>query len=114
MMYRLVELEACQPAPVQLRPGRSVVMTAVAQQEARQLLSRLAQGAHHRLTCPNEITDRFMRLIRNPDRGQFTGAMQLGKVDRIPPIGLDPLAWLSRDQRWGDDVSHSGELSLNT
>src|SRR6516164_6715267 len=51
MMYRLVELEACQPTPVQLRPGRSVVVPAVAQQEARQLLSRLAQAAHRRLTC---------------------------------------------------------------
>ena len=43
MMYRLVKLEACQPAPVQLRPGRPVVMAAVAQQEAGQLLTRLAQ-----------------------------------------------------------------------
>jgi hypothetical protein len=51
MMYRLVELEACQPAPVQLRPGRSVIVPTVAQQETRQLLSRLAQGAHRRLTC---------------------------------------------------------------
>jgi hypothetical protein len=116
MMYRLVELEACQPAPVQLRPGRSVVVPAVAQQEARQLLSRLAQAAHRRLTCTNDVADRFMGLIRNPDRGQFTGAVQLGKVDRIPPVGLDPLAWLSRDQRWRDDgafVSRSAELSLN-
>ena len=88
MINRLVELEACQPAPVQLRPGRSVVVAAVAQQEARQLLTRLAQGAHCRLTCTNEITDRFVGLIRNPDRGQFTGAVQLGKIDRIPPIGL--------------------------
>ena len=57
-----------------------------------------------------------MGLIRNPDRGQFTGAVQLGKIDRIPPVGLNPLAWLSRDQRWSDDgafVSRFGELSLN-
>jgi hypothetical protein len=57
-----------------------------------------------------------MGLIRHPYRGQFTGAVQLGKVDRIPPVGLDTLAWLSRDQRWRDDgafVSRSGELSLN-
>ena len=93
-----------------------MVVPAVAQQEARQLLSRLAQAAHRRLTCTNEITDRFMGLIRNPDRSQFTGAVQLGKIDRIPPVGLDPLAWLSRDQRWRDDgafVSRFGELSLN-
>jgi hypothetical protein len=56
------------------------------------LLPRLAQGAHRRLTCTNEITDRFMGLIRHPDRGQFTGAVLLGKVNRIPPVGLDPLA----------------------
>src|SRR6201997_5365689 len=116
MMYRLVELEACQPAPVQQRPGRAVVVPAVAQQEARQLLSRLAQGAHSRLTCTNEITDRLVGLIRNPDRGQFTGAVLLGEVDRIPSVGLDPLARLARDQRWRDDgafVSRFGELSLN-
>ncbi len=58
------------------------------------MLSRLAQAAHRRLTCTNDVADRFMGLIRNPDRGQFTGAVQLGKVDRIPPVGLDPLAWL--------------------
>jgi len=94
-----------------------VVVPAVTQQEAGQLLSRLAQGAHGRLTCTNEITDRLVGLIRNPDRSQFAGAVQLGKVDRIPPVGLDPLAWLSRDQRWRNDgalVSRFGELSLNT
>ena len=91
-------------------------MAAVAQQEAGQLLTRLAQGAHRRLTRSDEITDRLVGLIRNPDRGQFTGAVQLGKIDRIPPVSLDPLAWLSRDQRWRDDgafVSRFRELSLN-
>ena len=80
------------------------------------MLTRLAQGAHRSLTGSDEITDRLMGLIRHPDRGQFTGAVQLGKVDRVPPVGLDPLAWLSRDQRWRDDgafVSRSSELSLN-
>jgi hypothetical protein len=136
-------------------------MATVAQQEAGQLLTRLAQGAHRRLTRSDtqprrkrrsspqkqvrgrrcrpwqivesslpfflvlysnamrlrhsatthgsgtrmrrrEITDRLVGLIRNPDRGQFTGAVQLGKINRIPPVSLDPLAWLSRDQRWRD------------
>ena len=57
-----------------------------------------------------------MGLTRNPDRGRLTGVVQLGKVDRIPPVGIDPLAWLSRDQRWGDHfafVSRSGELPLD-
>ena len=90
MMHRLLELQTGQPAPVHQRPGRPVVVMAVAQQEAGQLLARLTQGAHRRQTRTHEIADRLMRLIRNPDRGQFTGPMQLGKVDRIPPVGLDP------------------------
>jgi hypothetical protein len=57
-----------------------------------------------------------MRLIGNPDRRQFTSPMQLGEVDRIPPIGLDPLTGPSWDQRWSDDnasVSCRAQLSLD-
>ena len=63
-----------------------------------------------------EIADRLVGLIRNPDRGQFTGSVQLDKVDRIPPVGLDPLVWLARDQRWRDDgafVSRYCQLPLH-
>src|SRR3974377_292135 len=75
---------------------------AMAQQEAGQLLTGLAQDAYCRLTGTNDITDRFMGLIRHPHRGQFTRPVQLGKVDRIPTVSLDPLARLPRDQRWSD------------
>jgi hypothetical protein len=54
-------------------------------------------------------------LIRYPDRCQFTGAVQLGKVARVSPVSLDPLAWLPRYQRWrhhGTVVPHAGELPL--
>jgi hypothetical protein len=44
-----------------------------------------------------------MGLNRHPHRGQFTRPVQLGKVDRIPPVGLDPITGLARDQRRGDD-----------
>jgi hypothetical protein len=43
--------------------------------------------------------------------------MQFGKFDRIAPVGLDPLAWSLRDQRWRHHhtvVLDAGELSLNT
>jgi hypothetical protein len=59
-----------------------------------------------------EIADRLVGLIR----GQFTGSVQLDKVDRIPSVGLDPLVWLARDQRWRDDgafVSRYGQLPLH-
>ena len=80
MMHSLLELKTCQPPPMQLRPGRPMVVVALAQQEARQLLSRLAQAAYRRLTCTNDDADRFMGLIRNPDRGQFAGAVSLARL----------------------------------
>src|SRR6202041_1707103 len=43
-----------------------------------------------------------MRRIGPPDGGQFTGAMQLGEVDRIASVGFDPITWLARDQRRSD------------
>ncbi len=52
---------------------------------------------------------------RNPRR-QFAGAMQLGKIDCIPPVGLDPVTRLERDQRWSDHdalVPCHAQLALN-
>ena len=84
--------------------------------EAGQLLESLSQSAHRRLTCTDEIADRPVGLIRYPDRCQFTGAVQLGKVDRVSPARLDPLARLSRNRRWsnyGTIVPHAGKLPVN-
>src|SRR4051812_38911509 len=99
MMHGLLELETCQPPTMQLRPGWPMIVKAMTQQEARQLLTGLAQCAHRRLTRTNKIAHRLVRLIRHPDRRQFTSPVQLSKVDRVSPVGLDSLAWLSRDQR---------------
>src|SRR6516165_7458243 len=116
IMDSLLELETCQPTPVQLRPRWPVIVMPMAQQEAGQLLTRLAQGAHRRLTRTHQVAHRLMRLIRHPDRGQFTGAVQLGKLGRIPPVSLDPLARLPRNQRWGNHntlVTGRGKLSVD-
>jgi hypothetical protein len=116
VMHGLLEAQPGEPAPVHQRPGRAVVVMAVAQQEARQLLASLTQRAHRRQTRTHQIADRLMCRVRHPDRGQFTGPMQLGEVDRIPPVGLDPLTGLARDQRRSDDhafVSCRAQLSLD-
>jgi hypothetical protein len=89
---------------------------AMAQQKPGQLLADLPQRTHRGLTRTHEIADRLMGLVRDPDRRQFTGAVQLGEVDRIPPIGLDPLTGFARDQRRRDDdafVIHRRELPLD-
>ena len=94
---------AAKIAADRLRPGAAAGAADIVTAYLFHVPPRLTQGAHRRLTRTNDIADRFVGLIRHPDRGQFTGAVQLGKVDRVPPVGLDPLAWLSRDQRWRDD-----------
>jgi len=81
---------------------RAVVVLAVAEQEAGQLLA----GA-------DEIADRLMGLIGHPDRSQFTGAVQFGKVDRITAVRFDPIAWFAGDQRrrnHGAFVPHGTQL----
>ena len=80
------------------------------------MLTGLAQTADRRKTRAHEIADRLMSLIRNPHSGQFSGAMQLGEVDRIPPVGLDPISRLARDQRRSNDnalMPSKGQLTLN-
>ena len=95
VMRRLLESQSGHPATVHQCPRRPIVVTAMSQEKARELLTGLAQTADGRKTRAYEIADRLMSLIRNPHRGQFTGAMQLGQVDRIPPVGLDPISRLA-------------------
>ena len=115
-MHRVLEPQAGQPSPVHQRPGRSVVVMTMAQQEAGKLLAGLTKCPHCGQTRPHQIADRLMCLVGNPHRRQFTSPMQLGEVDRISPIGLDPLARSAGNQRGSDYdavVLRGCQLSLN-
>ena len=90
-----------------------MVVTAMTQEKPGELLTGLAQTADGRKTRTYEIADRLMSLIGNPHSGQFTGAMQLGEVDRIPAVGLDPISRFARDQRRSHhDALMPGERQL--
>jgi len=97
--------------------GSAVVATAAALAAGdAELLTGLAQIADRRKTCAYEIADCLMSLIGNPDSGQFPSAMQLGQVERIPPVGLDPISRLARNQRRSHDdalMPGEGQLPLN-
>ena len=66
-MHRLLELQSGQPASMDQCPGWPVVVMAVAQQEAAQLLTGLTQAAHRRQTRTQEIADSLMGRIWNPE-----------------------------------------------
>src|SRR3954465_5441709 len=87
-MHRLLELQSGQPASMDQCPGWPVVVMAVAQQEAAQLLTGLTRAAHRRQTRTQEIADSLMGRIWNPHWRQFTGPVQLGQVGRVPPVSL--------------------------
>jgi hypothetical protein len=40
-----------------------------------------------------------MGVIGNPHRRQFAGPVEFGQHDRVTPVGLDPVAWLHRNER---------------
>ena len=80
VMRRLLESQSGHPATVHQCPRRPIVVTAMTQEKARELLTGLAQAADGRKTRAHKIVDRLMSLIRNPHSGQFTGAMQPGEV----------------------------------
>ena len=113
-MHGLIKAQAGEPASVHQRPGRAIVVMAVAQQEARQLLASLTQRAHRRQARTHQIADRLMRLVRNPGhRGQFTSPMQLGEIDRIPPVGLDPVTVGLRGINDGATTTHPCPAALS-
>src|SRR5271163_2044786 len=97
VMCRLLESQSGHPATVHQCPRRPMVVMAMTQEKTRELLTGLTQTADRRQTGAHEIADRLMSLIGNPYGGQFTGPMQLGEVDRIPTVGLDPISRLARD-----------------
>ena len=75
-------------------------MQAEPQQQRQNLLAFGFEVVDRSLARPHQIPHRLVPRIRNPDRGQFARAQQLGQVERVAPIGLHPIARLLRDQRW--------------
>src|ERR1700722_5567919 len=100
-----------------MRPCLLTVVATLAQQEPQQLLAGLAQWAHRRQTRPNQVANSLMRLIGNPYRGQLTGPVQLGQIDRIAPISLNPVArlfWNQRRCHYNAFVTRRGDPTLDT
>ena len=87
-----------KPTPVRQRPMPAVVDPATAQQKGEQLLTFAAQVVRAGIPSPDQITNRLVDHVRNPDAGQLSGAMQARQRDRVPPVRLDPLPWPLRNQ----------------
>jgi len=106
LLRGVVKAHCRQPAPVGDRPRPPLlprIDAAVAQQEALQVLSRLASDAHRCRAGAHQVAHGLMRRIPNPDRGQLARPVQLRQHDGITAVRLHAVTSLHGDQRRRDD-----------
>jgi len=75
-------------------------MATLAQQKPRELLTRAAQCPHRIEAGPYQVAHCLMSAGTHTAVSQLAGPVQLRQIDRIPPVGFDPLARPLRGQRW--------------
>ena len=99
-MARVVERLGLQPAGVRLRPPAPPrpVHPLVTQQERAQALAHPQLDPLQVFACPDQVAHRLLLRIRHPHRRQLARAVQTRQHQRVPPVGLHPVAGPPRDQ----------------
>lgn len=113
LLERLTRQQAAVPQGPRLA---SWVGTTMTQQERQQLLARPHQRHHRVAPCPYQIAHGLVHLVGNPDRRQTARAMVEREHLRIPPVGLDTVAWLASDQGRRRDqaaMTHLRQLAVD-
>ena len=75
------------------------------QQHRFELLARFEAGTDRVLAGSRQITNGFVRLRRDHDRGQITGPGEVRQRECVAPVSLDPITGLARNHRRGDDLA---------
>src|SRR6202521_2591863 len=88
-----VAFVGCRPG------GLAAVAAAVTQHQRLKLLARLVPRPHRIHSCPAQVPDRLVALIRDRDRYELACAGQACEVQCIAPVSLDPLPRAARDLR---------------
>jgi len=114
----MFEALLAQPADMSPRPGFAARKDPiVAEQKRGQLLALHSQVEHRPLAGSDQVTHGLVRLVGNPDRGQFAGAVQARQRDGVAPVGLDPVTGADGDHRGCDHitlVSQGRQLTVQT
>lgn len=89
-----------------LRPGALAgVVQPVAQHHRLELLARFEAGADAVLPRPRQVADRFVALVRDPDRRELTAAQVARQGECIAPVRLGTIPRFARDLRHGNDLA---------
>ena len=96
--------EGLDPGPPRLAPGRPVRRSQPPAEEKRPeaLLGPQAIGPTG-LPAADELPDILFRWRGDADDRQFAGPVEAHQFRRVPLVGLDPLAGVTRDEARRDD-----------
>ena len=95
-----------QPGPEPLGPLAAVVVDAtVPDEELAEPVPRRGEVLADVVPRPNQVTHRLLVLRRHGDGGELAGPVEPGQLAGVPPVGLDPIARLHRDERRRDDLA---------
>ena len=114
-LSRLRPLQAVDPLPMGTCPVPSAVMQAATEQQLAEAMTGALQIFAGVIARPTQIAHRLLFRRRRSNLRQQPGAQQFRQFACIATVGLDPLAWLSRDQARGDDLTahaRRGDLAL--
>src|SRR5512134_1348817 len=106
LVSRMVKTLLLQPAFMPRPPCRLAgINPSIPQHQRGYRLPLSAKILHGHITSSHQIPQSFVRLAGHPNVGEFSGPEQSRERDGIPPVGLDPLARLARNQGWRNDTA---------
>jgi hypothetical protein len=83
-------------------PDFFAAMNAMLQKKLAQSMSRRPKIGSYRFTCSNQIAERLVFLIGNPDSRQFASAVTSRQFQRIQSICLHPVSGFFGNERRSD------------
>jgi hypothetical protein len=108
--------DLAEPSEVRRTPGGAAHRADILPEEKRVAPKRGSLASPDRLcTSAAQVPNRGILDCRDIDRCQVTRAPQAGQRDRVPTVGVDPIAGLLGDQRGGHppaDMALLGQLAV--
>ena len=102
-----VEFDGLDPSPPGVGPGAAAVW--VAEAISQQVLDQAMLGATFvalaRRACAHQIAKGLVGCIGHPDGGEGAALVAPGQLLGVAAVGLDLVAGLARDERWGHDLA---------
>src|SRR6266545_1907461 len=89
----LGKVDRLNPAPVALRPGLAVPVTvAISKKELAEPVTTPQQVDLRIFSSADQVSQRFLSLVRNPDQSQLSGPVQASELVSVSAVRLDSIS----------------------